>query len=60
MASSKTEALRTCSVRLSSDDMARVKTLALGDETFGQTLRRVIREAAQSAPKAKAKRRAAP
>jgi hypothetical protein len=37
------------SIRLSTEDVSRVTALALGDETFSQTVRRVIREAAQRA-----------
>ncbi len=39
------------SIRLSDEDMARVKALALGDETLSQTVRRVLREASYAATK---------
>lgn len=37
------------SIRLSDEDMTRVKALALGDETLSQTVRRVLREASHGA-----------
>lgn len=49
MVGSEQGALRVTSVRLSEEDVSRVTSLALGDETFSQTVRRVIREAAQRA-----------
>jgi hypothetical protein len=41
--------LKVTSVRFSDEDVSRVTSLALGDETFSQTVRRVIREASQRA-----------
>jgi hypothetical protein len=40
-------ALKVRTVRFGDDDVANVGALALGDETFSQTVRRVLREAAQ-------------
>jgi hypothetical protein len=40
-------------IRMSADDVTRVKALALGDETFSQTVRRVLREASQATAAAK-------
>jgi hypothetical protein len=36
------------SIRLSAEDLTRVKALALGDETLSQTVRRVLREASHT------------
>jgi hypothetical protein len=44
-------------VRLSAEDVTRVDGLALGDETFSQTVRRVLREASQKAAKTKREKR---
>jgi predicted DNA binding CopG/RHH family protein len=45
------------SIRLSVEDMARIKALALGDETLSQTVRRVLREASQATAPIKRKRK---
>jgi hypothetical protein len=40
-------ALKVRTIRLGDVDVANVGVLALGDETFSQTVRRVLREAAR-------------
>jgi hypothetical protein len=45
------------SIRLSPEDVMRVNGLALGDETFSQTVRRVLREASQKAASTKRDKR---
>lgn len=45
------------SIRLSDEDMARVKALALGDETLSQTVRRVLREASHVASPQRSRRK---
>ena len=46
---------RPVSIRLGAEDMARIKVLALGDETLSQTVRRVLREASEAATRKRKK-----
>ena len=45
-----TTAKRARSLRLGDDDLKHISAVALGDETLSQTIRRVLREAAQRKP----------